>query len=313
MTEVIEAHVIESEEALAVSYTPSVIVANFDALEAYVRKVVADYEGAKYDMTNSQVIREAKHDRTYLNGLKKQIDERRKAVKREYTKPLDEFEKRCRQITGIIDEAADNIKAQLDEAEQARRDAAYASLAEHYEEFAALLAPVVPYERIHEEQWTNKTFGEIKAMNALEAKVQKLADAWEILKTQFADTPYYAAAERELFRTLDLETALNAARMAEKEDARIAEMKAAMEPAEEPAEPEPTPAPCPMPEPQPAPCPLPDSPATPCVMVIDSATTEQMRQIGKFCGSLGVTGFFRRGTLQQISEQLAMEAAYDRR
>lgn len=303
---------IVEERSLDVTYTPSVIQANFDALEERVRAVVADYEGAVYDLASADAVREAKRDRSYLNGLKKEIEERRKAVKREYSKPLDAFEKRCKQITAIIDEAAGNIKAQLDRAEEERRARAYAKLQEHYEEFAGLLLPVVPYERLHEPQWLNKTFGEVKAYEALEAKVSKLAGDWETLKSQFEGEPFYAEAERELFATLDLGAALTAARKAAEENARIAELKAAMEPEPEAApEPEPVgparqPAPVAPPAPTAAPAPAPvapNGPATPCVMVIDSATTEQMRSIGRFAGSIGVTGVFKRGTLQQAYER----------
>lgn len=295
---------IVEERSLDVTYTPSVIQANFDALEERVRAVVADYEGAVYDLASADAVREAKRDRSYLNGLKKEIEERRKAVKREYSKPLDAFEKRCKQITAIIDEAAGNIKAQLDRAEEERRARAYAKLQEHYEGFAELLAPVVPYERLHEPQWLNKTFGEVKAYEALEAKVSKLAGDWEMLKSQFEGEPFYAEAERELFTTLDLGAALAAARKAAEENARIAELKAAMEPEPE-AAPEPVgPARQPAPVAAPAPAPAaPSGPATPCVMVIDSATTEQMRSIGRFAGSIGVTGVFKRGTLQQAYER----------
>lgn len=329
------AEVIEEQDAssLTVAYKPSVIEANFDALEAHVRKTVEAYDGATYDLTKKENIAEAKHDRSYLNGLKKEIDERRKAVKREYSKPLDAFEKRCKQITAIIDEAADNIKAQLDQAEEDRKARAKAKLEEHYETFAGLLAPVVPYERLHEKQWLNKNFGEVKAKKALEAKVSKLAGDWETLKSQFEGEPYYEEAERELFATLDLGAAITSARKAAEEAARIAELKAAMEPEPEP-EPEPQPEPEPEPEPEPAPvgnwypggspmqeigerigpapvlrpAPRPatapqPSAATPCVMVIDSATTEQMQSIGRFAGSIGVSGVFKRGTLQQVYER----------
>lgn len=321
------AEVIEEQDAssLTVAYKPSVIEANFDALEAHVRKTVEAYDGATYDLTKKENIAEAKHDRSYLNGLKKEIDERRKAVKREYSKPLDAFEKRCKQITAIIDEAADNIKTQLDRAEEERKARAYAKLQEHYEEFAGLLAPVVPYERFHEPQWLNKTFGEIKAYEALEAKVSKLAGDWETLKSQFEGEPFYAEAERELFATLDLGAALTAARKAAEEAARIAELKAAMEP-EPVVEPEPEPEavgnwypggstmqeigddpigpePVAAPAPAPAPAPISTGPATPCVMLIDSATTDQMQAIGRFCGSIGVSGVFKRGTLQQVYER----------
>ena len=241
MSEAVEAVVIESEEAseLTVAYSPAVIEANFDALEAHVRKLVADYEGATYDMSKDENVKAAKRDRTYLNGIAKQIDERRKAVAREYTAPLAAFEDRCKAVAGIAKQTADGIKAQLDDAEAERQACAYANLQEHYEEFAGLLAPVVPYERFHEKQWLNKTFGEAKAFKALEKKVSNLAQDWETLKAQFEGEPFYDEAERELFATLDLGAAITAAHKAAEERQRIAELKAAMEPEPmEEAEPE---------------------------------------------------------------------------
>lgn len=317
--EEVVAEVIEEQEAssLIVTYAPSSIEANFDAIEKRVRKTVELYEGATYDFTKADKIKEAKNDRTYLNGLKSEIEERRKAVKREYNKPLAAFEKRCKEITSIIDGASDGIKAQLDEAEERRRAGARAALEAHYREFAELLAPVVPYERLHDDKWLNKSFGEVKAKKALEAKVSKLAGDWETLKSQFEGEPYYEEAERELFATLDLGAAITAARKAAEEAARIAELKAAMEPEPEPEpQPEPEavgnwyPGGSPMqeigerigPAPRPAMAPQP-SDATPCVMVIDSATTEQMQSIGRFAGSIGVSGVFKRGTLQQVYER----------
>lgn len=318
--EAVEAVPVEEESALAVQYSPASITANFDALEAHVRRLTEGYAEARYDLTSSEDIRQAKRDRTYLNGIAKEIDERRKAVKREYTRPLDAFTARCNEIVGIAKEASGNIKAQLDEAEAERRKNAYARLKEHYEEFAGLLAPVVPYERLHDEKWLNKTYGEVKACEALEEKVSKLAEDWDTLKAQLEGQPFYAEAERELFATLDLGAALTAARRAADESARIAELKAAVEP-------EPAPAPEAYAPPEPtayeakvaenetrvkaeaealgAPCvpPAPVPEAAPCVMVIDSATVEQMQAIGRFAGSIGVTGVFKRGTLQQVYER----------
>ena len=237
--EEVVAEVIEEQEAsdLVVTYSPSVISANFDALEAHVRAKVADYEGAKYDLTKDDSIKEAKHDRSYLNGLKSEIEERRKAVKREYNKPLAAFEKRCKEITSIIDGASDGIKAQLDEAEERRKAGARAALEAHYREFAELLSPVVPYERLHDDRWLNKSFGEAKAKKALEDKVSAVARDWDTLKAQRDSMAHYEVAERELFRTLDLGSALNAARAADEEDARIAAMREAVEskPAPRPA------------------------------------------------------------------------------
>lgn len=315
----VEAEVIETEATtLEVTYTEATIASNMDALEAHVKKVVADYEGATYDLTSAQAIKEAKHDRSYLNGIKKEIDERRKAVKREYNKPLDAFERRCKQITAIIDESTDAIKAQLDEAEQTRKDALYSRLQQHYEEFAGLLAPVVPYERLHEPQWLNKTFGEIKAQQALEAKVSDVARDWETLKAQQEAMPHYADAEREFFRTLDLGAALNAARLADEEDQRIAELKAAMAPEPEPEpmpepepepveipEPEPMPAPAPMPAPMPASMPAPVAePLEAWTVEVPSATRSQMQALASVLKAQGITGSIRRGTPAQVAARM---------
>lgn len=317
--EAASAEIVE-ERSLDVAYTPSVIQANFDALEERVRAVVADYEGAVYDLASADAVREAKRDRSYLNGLKKEIEERRKAVKREYSKPLDAFEKRCKRITAIIDESSDAIKAQLDEAEQARKDALYSRLQQHYEEFAGLLVPVVPYERLHEDQWLNKTFGEIKAQQALEAKVSDVARDWETLKAQQETMPHYADAEREFFRTLDLGAALNAARLADEGDRRIAELKAAMAPEPEPEpmpepepepveipEPEPMPAPAPMPAPMPAPTPAPVAePLEAWTVEVPSATRSQMERLASVLKAQGITGSIRRGTPAQVAARMEL-------
>ncbi len=307
----VEAEVVEDGRELVVTCTPAEIEANFDALEERVRRMVADYDGATYDMSDDGNVKAAKRDRTFLNGIVKQIDERRKAVKREYLRPLDAFEARCKEISGIAKGASDAIKVQLDEAERLRRERAYAALEAHYGEVADLLAPVVPYSRVHEDRWLNKTVGEVKAKQLLEEKVGLLAEDWDTLKGQRGSMGHYEVAERELFRTLDLGTALKAARQADEEDARLEEMKAAMEPerAPEPAAPAPEPAPQPMPAPAPQPvqavqepviAPRPGEPRTPWVVIVPEATRSDMEGLAKLLQMSEVSGRIVAGTLEQV-------------
>lgn len=313
----VEAEVVEDGRELVVTCTPAEIEANFDALEERVRRMVADYDGATYDMSEDENVKAAKRDRTFLNGIVKQIDERRKAVKREYLRPLDAFEARCKEISGIAKGASDAIKAQLDEAERLRRERAYAALEAHYAEVADLLAPVVPYSRVHEDRWLNKTVGEVRAKQLLEEKVGLLAEDWDTLKGQRGSMGHYEVAERELFRTLDLGAALKAARQADEEEARLAEMKAAMEPEPQPM-PQQAPAPMPQPEPQQAPqqatAPMqgereriiaqkPGEPRTPWVVVIPEATRSDMEGLAKLLKMSDVSGRIVSGTLEQAYEK----------
>lgn len=303
----VKPEVVEEGGELVVTCRPSDIEANFDALEDRVRRMVADYEGAAYDMSDDGNVRAAKRDRTYLNGIVKQIDERRKAVKREYLRPLDAFEARCKEISGIAKGASDAIKAQLDEAERLRRERAYSALEAHYGEVADLLAPVVPYSRVHEDRWLNKTVGEVKAKQLLEEKVGLLAEDWDTLKGQRGSMGHYEVAERELFRTLDLGAALKAARQADEEDARLEEMKAAMEPEPAPPAPEPAPQPMPAPAPQPAQAvqepiiaPRPSEPRTPWVVIVPEATRSDMEGLAKLLQVSEVSGRIVAGTLEQV-------------
>lgn len=290
-----QAEVIDDEK-LEVTYVPVPIRANFETLEARVRAMVADYEGATYDLTSEDAIKQAKRDRTYLNGIVREIDERRKAVKREYTKPLSAFEGECKRIIGIAKNASDGIKAQLDAAEDARRKRAYNGLAAYYAQIADLLAPVVPYERIHEDAWLLKSFGEVKAKTALEEKVGKLAADWDTLSAMRPSMAHYETAERELFRTLDLGAAISAAAREDAEDRRIAEMKAAMEqPATEPEQ-----APQPVSEQGPG-----DGPSAPMetpekeprygwTFRLLSATVEEANAVRLFCHEHGIGGSLKR-------------------
>ena len=295
---------------LSVTYAPAVIEANFDALEARVDAMVAGYAEATYDLSNDDNVKGAKRDRAYLNGIAKEISERLRTVKREYMRPYDEFEARAKAITAKVKAAADNVKGQLDEAESRRRDAAKAVLRGYYEEMADLLAPVVPYERIHEPQWLNKTFGEMKAKAAIEEKVSRIAADWDVLKAREGE-PHYDLAERTFFETLDLGTALAAAKRAAEEDERIARMKREMAPEPEPA-PEAAPA-APMPAPGAAPAPAPAAEPIivpdPCeerkpwVVVIPAATRSDMLGLAKILKMSDVNGEIKQGTLAQVYER----------
>ena len=277
----VQAEVIE-DKGLAVSFTPAAIEANF---AARVEEMIEGYAEARYDLTDADSIKQAKRDRAYLNGIAKEIDERRKAVKREYMRPYEEFEAQANAIAAKVKSASANIKEQLDEAEERRKDAAYAILKEYYEDLAGLLVPVVPYERIHEEKWLNKTFGEIKAKRAIDEKVAKVAHDWETLQSQKGLLPHYETAERTFFGTLDLGSALTAAREAHAADERIAELRDAVEERFEEPVPDTEPETVPGERPEPAPAPVQPAPASvappapapvavpggeyvPCVMVI---------------------------------------------
>lgn len=298
MSEKVEAVVIEEQNGLSVSFSPASITANFKALNERVDELLSAYD-AEIDITDKEQIKTAKHDRAYLNSIAKEIDERRKAIKREYEKPLKDFESQVATITSKIKEISSQIDAKVKEAEQIAKDRKEGELQEHYEAYAGLLAPVVPFSRLMNPKWLNKSFNIVKAKEELEAKVDKVASDWESLKKLNLD--FYDMAEANFFETLDIASAIAYNDKLVSDRQKIEEMKAEIE--EEPVEAIPE---TPIQEIPQAPIPVApilDAPVEiPCawVVVIPSATTSQAREAGKILGSVGITGSFKRGTLAEV-------------
>ena len=298
MSEEVKAEVIE-ENSLAVKFSPASISSNFKELDAYIESVLATYADVDIDINDTEQVKHAKRERAYLNSLAKELDDKRKAIKREYEKPYKAFEDQVKAITAKIKNTSAKLDIKVKEAEQMAKNAREDALREHYEEFAPLLVPVVPFDAILDPKWLNKSFGEVKAQEELEAKVTKIATDWESLKK--LDLEFYDVAEAEFFRTLDIAQAINYNNKLVKDRDAINDLKAEMEaPEEEPQEAPEEPEPAPQPAPKPAPAPQPTEVATPWVIIIDAMTRSQAMEVGRTLHDHGVTGVFKQGILADV-------------
>lgn len=383
-TVVVEAEIIDDEPAkageLAVSFSPGVLSANFSALDAYVDGILETYKDWEPSADNQDDVKQCATHRKYLNGLAKQIDEKRKAYKSEYLRPLNGFEAECNRIRDKVKDVSNRLNDVEKEADEARKSQKEDELREHYEGYAGLLAEVVPYEKIADPKWLNKTPTLEKAKIELEEKVDKVAADWETLKR--LNLEFFEQAEIQFFNTLDLGQATAYADKLAEDARKIEAMKAEMgqyaEPVEdevpidayedaaapieegyEPFDPmtmeqehrpmQPIPAPPEPMQPIAAPHPMPvgdsgsvsqqiaailatypeskqqnvlealrasqqptNQPVKPYVMIIDGATVEQCKAIGKLCGLVGVTGTFKQGALQEVAQRVAQEEASQR-
>ena len=106
----------------AVNYTPSKItIENEDQLDQLINQVTEHYGAQVFSDSN---IPEAKEARAQLNKYVKAMEDRRKEIKREFTKPLTQFESVMKgyveKITTISDDIGEGIK-KYDEEQKAIR------------------------------------------------------------------------------------------------------------------------------------------------------------------------------------------------
>lgn len=290
MSKAVEPDQVETPDELSIVFQPASITARFDALDAKIDELLADTI-TNIDVDDAEQMRRVRKDRTYINGAINSLEDRRKVIKRAYSKPLTDFEDDLKIRINRLKEASATYTKALNTADEIARAKRAAVLEEAYYEMAPALVPVVPFERILEHTWTNKTHGEVRAKEDLAAKVAKIAADWETLKGLGLENQ--EEAEIEYFQTLDLSSAITHAKEALERKARLEAMKAEVEPEPEP-EPEPTPEPAPDP-------PDPQEKRQRMVIFIDQPiTAEEARTIGRVIGSHGFTGTFKAGELGEF-------------
>lgn len=224
----VEAEVIDDgPKGLAVSLLPGRLRADFASLDERIDGILADYEGWEPSADTADDLKQVARERKYLNSLARELDEKRKDIKREYLRPLTELE-------GMINSRRDRIKAVSErlqaverEADEERKRAKEAELREHFEAVAGLLADVVPYEKIADPKWMNKAPGTEQCKRELEERCRKAASDWETLKG--LNLEFASEAELRFFQTLDLGDATSYASQLAEDKRRLEAMKAERE------------------------------------------------------------------------------------
>ncbi|WP_204123304.1 DUF1351 domain-containing protein [Lacticaseibacillus mingshuiensis] len=90
-----------------VDYTPATIeFDHFDELKSQLLQYTQQFESMK---VNEATVKEAKKVKSKLNGLKKQVNDRRISIHKTYEQPYDAFKQKVDELIGIIDKAVKPI------------------------------------------------------------------------------------------------------------------------------------------------------------------------------------------------------------
>lgn len=194
-----------------------VIKWNKDELEAAVRQKIADYENVVYTEENMQ---QAKNDRAELNKLTKAIEDRRKEVKKRINEPYDKFEKELKEILALIQKPVDIIDMQVKAFEEQQKEDKKKQIIAVYDEVIGDLGDVIPFEKVFDTRYLNKTYKLSTAQQEVKDKVQKVRTDLETIDS--LDSEYKLNAKDVYIKTLDLSKALA-------ENKRLADLKEKLE------------------------------------------------------------------------------------
>lgn len=224
------------ELKIKVEQKPGVISANFDEIKEALAVQMTAYED--YEVTE-EGIPEAKKDVATLRKIRTAIDDRRKEIKKEFSKPLTDFETEVKEMLSIIDKPINLINGKLDEFETARKEEKRKHLEELYKENIGEYAEFLPYHRIYNPKWENKGTSDKDILSELsehKAVVRSNLDAIKALGSEIEEEciKAYKLAGNDLSAAIKKNSDYIAAKqMAEQRVREEAERKAKEEAAKE--------------------------------------------------------------------------------
>lgn len=176
---------------------------NRDELEAAVKEKVAAHQNVVYTEDN---LKQAKADRAELNKLTEAIEERRKKVKSIIMEPYTNFEAEVKEVLELIKEPVGMIDTQIKAFEDQQKEEKKKSIQESYDEAIGDLAEVLPFERVFEARYLNKTYKLSTAQADVKKKVERVRTDLETIDS--LESKYKLNAKDVYIKTLDLSKAL---------------------------------------------------------------------------------------------------------
>lgn len=143
-----------NELTLNVKQNPGVIELNFDEIEKALDAKLAEYKGAVFTEESKNI---AKAEVANLRKLKKDFEDARKGVKKEWMKPYEDFETKMKRLTEKIDEPINLIDSQLKDFEGKRKEERREKIRQIYQEAVGDMAEYCDLERIYDPKWENAT------------------------------------------------------------------------------------------------------------------------------------------------------------
>lgn len=196
---------------------PSEISFNYEEIASYLASKLDYYNNL---MVTEESITGAKKDQASLRRLIRVLEDQRKEVKQECLRPYYRFEEKIKQLVSMVADPVFKIDEQINHFEEKKRCEKYASLEELYKEAIGDLLPLVPFEKILDPKWVNKSATFEMLTQDIDRKTKQIRADIETLntlnvqfKTQVIDT---------YLRNFNMSEALN-------EISRLEEQKKALE------------------------------------------------------------------------------------
>ena len=151
---------------------------------------------------NINNVSEFENLRAKLNNFAKVINDEKKKVKNEYTKPYNDFETQVKECIKIIENASNFVNDQLKEYEKQQAQILREEFIEMWKTFNK--DKVVPYERIEQDHWFLKKSSKKKVLVEMQQLSEKIDREVNTIKLSIADENEQNLVIGNYYNSLDI-------------------------------------------------------------------------------------------------------------
>lgn len=183
---------------------PEVIEFNFDELKTEIEAKANEYATLVY---TEDLIKDAKADRATLRKFVDALETERKKVKAECLQPYEEFEKKIKELTGIINKPIGIIDAQVKQFEDAKKAKKLEEIQDYWQECEDLgqVPESITLMMVFDEKWMNASVSMKSVKDAIDERINKIKADINTLD----NLPEFGfEAKQEYMRSLDLGKAI---------------------------------------------------------------------------------------------------------
>lgn len=213
------------------------IETNFEAVKEWLSEELAPYATM---VVTPETVADAKKTRASIRKVGDSIDSQRKAIKKEWMKPYEEYEAKCKELTGIVSEAVQNIDGQIKEMEAVEKAAKRGRLESFFNINTDDIRDYLSFDDLFDPKWLNSTFAETDAANIIMEKIEETREGLTAIRSM--NSPYESAMLSEFARSHSLGRAIgegkhleNIQKAEEERRAREAQKQEQEQPPAEPA------------------------------------------------------------------------------
>lgn len=195
-----------NELSLVINQNPGSIDINFDALEEQLDKKLSEYKGAVFTESSKAI---AKAEVASLRKLKKDIEDSRKAVKKKWMEPYEQFEKKMKSLSAKADEPINAINEQVQAFEEKRKQEKRELIRNLYEDTLADYEDCRDYislDKLYDSKWENASVSAKSIKKDMMERMSGIQTAVSSIKAMHSDKEEDALTLYK--QTLDLNRAL---------------------------------------------------------------------------------------------------------